>query len=90
MDAEDRVGLVVLPAEEVLQLELIELLFGGVDFGGDPLLGLAEVDEHLRVGDFLVERGERIELAADCGRLVENRPGFGLIGPERRAGHDIF
>ena len=90
MDAEDGVGLVVFLAEKVFQLELIELLLGGIDLRRNPLLRLTEVDEHGRVGDFLVEGRLRVEFAANRGRFVQDRAGFGLIGPKSRAGHDVL
>jgi hypothetical protein len=80
----------VLCTEQVFQFEQVELQFGGVDFRGDPLLRLTEIDEHFRVGNPLFEGGQGIEFAANRGRLVQNRAGHVLIGPKRRTGHDVL
>jgi len=38
----------------------------------------------------LFEDAERLEFAANRGRLVQNRAGFGLIGPEGLTGDDVL
>src|SRR5579862_3887993 len=43
VNAEDGVGLVMLRAQQVFELKLIELLLGGVDLRGDSRLRLAQV-----------------------------------------------
>ena len=63
---------------------------GRLDFLGDFGFGLAQFDQHLGIGDLAFDLDKRVEFAADGIGFVEDGAGVVLIGPEGRAGHDVF
>ena len=90
VDAQNRVRFVVLATKQAFEFKLVKARFGGFHLGGDFVLGFAQFDQHSRIGKFSFDLGEGIKLATDGGCFVVDGAGVVLIGPEGRAGHDVF
>jgi hypothetical protein len=90
VNADDRVGAVVLAAEHLLDLGRLDLAFESIkralQIVGDVLTLASPVEEHTEVVDFAPERVSKLAFVAQAPPALQRFLRLGLVLPKIRRG----